>query len=192
MIQALRDIRPAMIGLGKLLAYQEGWHTYFDPSTKGLIRSFAAVIWSIPIYLLFHFSANHFLAGLPAEQAQNVDPLTPLDGIITYVRIWFVFPIVAYLTSRLLGLSANVIPWITVHNWTVFALLHFTGSVWVLHTAGLIDTTALMVFNGMFYSVFRLFVHYRVAEGTLGCHWSTAIAAAGIPLAIDWLLIQLI
>lgn len=185
------DIKPAVIGFGKLMAYQERWQDYFDVSRAGVIRSFLAAIWSLPIFILYYFSVNYFLSGLPPTDGEAVATLGLLDGLLTFVRIWVAFPIVAYLTVRVLSLDGLFGAWLSVHNWTVFILLHLTGFMWVLHTAGLLDASGILVFNAVIYPALRLFVHYRVAEGALGCHWSTALAAAGIPLVADWLLIQL-
>ncbi|WP_019959955.1 hypothetical protein [Woodsholea maritima] len=189
---SLRDIKPALIGFGKLMAYQDGWRDYFDVSTAGVLRSFSAAIWSLPIFILYYFCVNYFLSGLAPVDGEPIATLGLLDGVLTFVRIWVAFPIIAFVTVRILGLEALLGPWLSVHNWTVFILLHFTGFVWLIYAAGLIDENGVLIFNGFFYPVVRLFVHYRVAEGALGCHWTTALAAAGIPLVADWLLIQLI
>lgn len=186
MIALLREAVAAMTGLGKLIAFRDDWRQHFDISADGVWRSFAAVLLSIPGYVLFVFAANYLVASVPDAPAGA--GFNALEAIATFARIWFVFPIVAAGVAILLNLKHHFAGWLVLHNWTVLALLHISVLFYVLYAAGLADRAALSLLL-QFYFMLRLFVHWRVACAALQTGVATGAAAAAIPILVDAVLI---
>jgi len=188
MIALIRDARAAMGGLFGLLAFKEDWRAGFDVSSQGVARSFAAAILALPAFILFVLSANYFVAAQP--EAPETARYTPLEAVLSYARIWLVFPLVAALLTWVMGETKRFAAWLVVHNWAVFALLHLAALIYVLYPAGLSDLNALALFS-QFYFFIRLFVHWRVAWGALDRGPAMGAVAAAIPVLADFLLINL-
>ena len=130
-------------------------------------------------------SANHVLASLPDGAGAQIS-LT--DAIGQYVRIWLLFPVIAFVVVKVLGLKTGFSAWVVVHNWAVFALLPVQALLWLLAAAGIANAQMLGLLLAL-YQIIRLGVHWRVAAGALGLHWGLAAGAACIPLVIDALIV---
>jgi hypothetical protein len=183
--EMIADIRSGTRGIWAMLAFKEGWRQHFDVSVDGFIRSFMAVIYALPAFILLMVSANHVLAELPGGAGAQIS-LT--DAIGQYARIWLLFPVIAYLVVKLLGLKGGFSAWVVVHNWAVFVLLHVQALFWLLAAAGIANAEALGLLLAL-YQILRLMVHWRVAAGALDLHWGLAAGAACIPLVIDALIV---
>lgn len=181
----IADIRSGTRGIWEMLAFREGWRQHFDVSADGFLRSFLAVLYALPAFILLMISANHVLAELPGgAQAQ----ISLADAMGQYARIWLLFPVIAFVVVKVLGLRTGFSAWVMVHNWAVFVLLHVQALFWLLAAAGIANAEALGLLLAL-YQVIRLGVHWRVAAGTLGLHWGLAAGAACIPLVIDALIV---
>lgn len=179
-------VRDATAGWGavwRLLAFREGWREGFDVSAAGVVRSFAAVILCAPAFVFLNLAAARFIAAHP-DLVGDTAPPGVLEAALQYLRLWIVFPLGAYLAARLMGLTAGFAPWLVVHNWTVFVLIHVQVVIWALYAAGIGGPELLASLMGV-YALARLFVHWRVAAGALGLPAGRAALAASIPLLLD-------
>lgn len=182
---ALAEIRAGVTGIYAMLAFQPGWQRHFDVSVDGFVNSFKAALYALPAFILIMLSANHFLAG----EANAADARVGLwEAVLQYARIWLVFPVLAYVIVKLLGLKTGFSAWVVVHNWAVFVLLHVQALIWALNAAGIANAQVLATLIA-FYQIARLFVHWRVAAGTLDMPWGLAAGVACIPLVVDALLV---
>jgi hypothetical protein len=187
-ISAVRDLVYGVRGVFRMLGFRSGWQSDFDVSSTGILRSFAGVVFALPAFMLLILSVNHYTAGQP--QLDNAG-IGLLEALLIWVRYWLLFPIIAAVVCRVLGLSSRFGAWLVVHNWTVVVLIHVQAFFWLLHTAGLADQRALASLMQL-YLLGRLFVHWRVATASLGVSTMQGAAAAGIPLVVDWILLRLI
>lgn len=185
MIALVGEARSALVGLGKLLSFKEGWRSHFNITPHGVARSFGAVLLALPAFALFVLAANYFVA---ANAPGGGTAYGPLEAILAYVRIWGVFPIVASGVAIMLGLTGRYAAWLVIHNWAVFALLHVTALFFVLYAAGLANA-ALLAMLLQFYQAGRLVVHWRIACAALQVGPIPGAAAAGIPILADMVLI---
>ena len=179
------DLGAALSGIWKIVTFKEGWREDFDISASGAARSFAAALIGIPVFVLFVLGANYTAAafnGPPEAQ------YTLIEAALAYARIWLVFPFAAAGAAILLGLKHHYTSWLIVHNWAVLALLTVATVPYILFAAGL-SSPALLALFAQLYFLARLFVHWRIACVTLEVGPATGAAAAGIPVAIDFLLI---
>ncbi|MGP1274705.1 MAG: hypothetical protein ACQRW7_04730 [Caulobacterales bacterium] len=179
------DIRSGFRGIFALLAFKPDWRQHFDVSVDGFARSFLAALYALPAFILLMLAANHVLAGLPGGDTAQV---SVLEAFGQYARIWLLFPVIAFIVVKALGLKTGFSAWIVVHNWAVFVLLHVQAFIWLMAAAGLANAELLGLLLA-FYQVIRLFVHWRVAAGALGLHWGLAAGAACIPLVVDALIV---
>lgn len=188
MIRALEDAKAGVRGVFALLAFRDGWRSHFDVSAEGVTRSFAGVVLALPAYVFLIVSANHFVAENPDLVSADAS-VTLLSAAISWARFWLLFPILAAGMVWLLGAKDRYAPWLVVHNWTVFVLVHVQALIWALYGAGLADPAALAALVSL-YQFLRLFIHWRVAHGALGLPPGLAAAAAGVPLVIDWMILS--
>lgn len=185
MIALLNEARSALTGLYKLFSFQAGWRSHFDISPDGVARSFGAVLLALPAFALFVLAANYYVAANAPDAGLGYGPL---EALVSYLRIWGVFPFVAAGVTIVLGLTGRYAAWLVIHNWAVFALLHVTALFFVLYAAGLADPALLAVLL-QFYRFGRLVVHWRIACAALQVGPVTGAAAAGIPILADMVLI---
>ncbi|WP_439633458.1 hypothetical protein [Glycocaulis sp.] len=179
------DIQSGTRGIWAMLAFKEDWRQHFDVSVDGFVRSFMAVLYALPAFILLIISANHVLPEFSGNPGAQVS----LAGALgQYARIWLLFPVIAFMVVNVLGLKGGFSAWVVVHNWAVFVLLHVQALFWLLAAAGIANAQALGLMLAL-YQILRLMVHWRVAAGTLGLHWGLAAGAACIPLVIDALIV---
>lgn len=170
-------------GVFALLSFRKGWRGFFDPSMNGALRSFAGVALAFPAFWFMVSSANFFMAENPVPSGA-VDMVGVGERLLIWARLWLLFPVAAWGICRLMGLADRFWAWLTVHNWTVFVLIHVQALFWALYMAGLADPASLGAVLTV-YQLARLFVHWRVAQGALGLPPGLAAAAAGVPLIAD-------
>ena len=183
----IAEARRNLAGVYAMLAFKPGWRDHFDVGADGMIRSFSAALVALPAFALLAAASNHFLAHNP-DLAGEATGLTLTGAALQYARIWLLFPPVALIVTLVLGLKTGLFAWITVHNWTVTALLALQALIWTLYAAGLAGIEALSVMLAL-YQVVRLAVHWRVAHGALGLPWGMSAGAACIPLVVDALIV---
>ncbi|MGJ3232132.1 MAG: hypothetical protein ACFE0P_10065 [Oceanicaulis sp.] len=179
----LSEARLGVRGVFALLAFRKNWRAYFDPSAAGALRSFIGVVLAFPAFWFMISAANHFIAENPGA-GEAADPVTVAERLLIWVRFWVLFPVTAWIVCALMDLRGGFYAWLTVHNWTVFVLVHIQALIWALHLAGLGDPESLGALLTL-YALARLFVHWRVAQGSLGLPPGLSAAAAGVPLIAD-------
>lgn len=170
-------------GVFAMLAFRKEWRAFFNPSAEGALRSFAGVLLAFPAFWFMVASANFFMTENPAVDGA-VDMVGVGERLLIWLRLWLLFPVIAWVICRLMGLTDRFYAWLAVHNWTVFVLVHIQALFWALYMAGLADPASLGAIL-TFYQVARLFVHWRVAQGALGLPPGLAAAVAGVPLIAD-------
>lgn len=181
----IADIRSGVRGIWDMLAFKGGWRSHFDVSVDGFTRSFLAILYALPAFILLMMSANHVLASLPGGADAQIGFA---DAIGQYARIWLLFPVIAFVVVKVLGLKTGFSAWVVVHNWAVFVLLYVQALFWLLAAAGIANPEMLGLLLAL-YQIIRLGVHWRVAAGALDLHWGLAAGAACIPLVIDALIV---
>lgn len=185
MRRALAEIRAGVAGTYALVAFKPDWQRHFDVSVDGFIGSFKAALYALPAFILLMLSANHYLAGEANAPAAKI---SLGEAALQYARIWLIFPVLAFVIVKLLGLKTGFSAWVVVHNWAVFVLLHVQALIWALNAAGIANAQVLATLIA-FYQIARLFVHWRVAAGALGLPWGLAAGVACIPLVVDALIV---
>lgn len=183
MIQIILDARNGLVGMVRLLTFQEDWKSCFDISAQGVARSFGAVLLTLPLYI-FIIAAGQYTGLSMAEPGYVVEPINIWVSSLSFLRIWFVFPILAIVITIILNVRHRFAAWLVVHNWAVLFLVLFQTAMFAIFTSGLTNVAGLG-FLFMIYRFGRLYVHWRVAHGTLDLPPFQTVAAAGIPVMAD-------
>ncbi len=190
MRRMLADANLRVSGLFAMLAFRPGWRGRFDITPLGVGRSFNGVILALPAFYLMIAGVNAVVSANPAVYGEDAGAGFG-DAAIAWLRIWGLFPVVAFFTVTVMGIRERLGAWVAVHNWAVFVLLHVQALIWALYLAGLANAAALQGLLGL-YGLIRYYVHWRVAHGALGLPPVMAAAAAGIPLVAEAILLALL
>ena len=181
-------MRSGVAGVFALLTFRPDWRKHFDVSAEGVARSFSGVILALPAFFFLIVGVNYFYAENAAAYTADMR-FTLVDAVISWARYWLLFPVVAAGVVMVMGLKDRFASWLVVHNWTVFVLVHVQALLLALYPAGLADPGAIGQAMTL-YSLLRLFIHWRVAQGAMGLPPIMAAAAASIPLIIDRLILS--
>lgn len=189
-LSLLNEARLGVRGVFALLGFRPGWRAAFNVSRDGIARSFIGLVAALPAFW-FMIEAVNFYAAENPDLSSAETFVTPGEAVVTWLRFWVLFPVVAWLVCLMMDLKDRFAAWLVVHNWTVFVLVHVQALFWALYMAGLADPASLGALLGV-YQFARLLVHWRVAQGALGLPPGLAAAAAGVPLIADLLLLRLL
>jgi hypothetical protein len=189
MIRLIAEAWGGLIAITRAIAFREDWHEPLNLSAAGLVRSFSAVLFTLPV---FWFTLQGAMR-LSAELAPDADITYAFsDFAADMVRIWLVFPILAALLVRLAGVKQRYVHWLVLHNWAVLFLFLSQGLVFVFYLSGLANAETTAFIYTFAYLFFRFFLHARVAVVALGLPAGRGIALGLIPVFTDFMLIQLI
>lgn len=172
--EALRSI----VGAARLARLDPAARNYFDLSVEGFWRSFGAMLYVAPLYLIF----IHLPGMRPSLHAAEPFLGYPLE-IANYVLRWASFPFVLYWLARPLGLAQGYAAYFVAYNWSQVVQIGF-----FLPFAALV---ALDILPGplgrgvMTFIVVATFAYQlAVARTMLGIAWYFAF---GI-VCLDWVL----
>ncbi len=104
-------IARALYAAWRLLSLDKSGLSFLEVSGKGVLRSFAALLFALPLYLL----SLYLVTRSPGAGAITSSPLSLL--LTGYALGWLVFAFFAFQISRLIGLEARYMRFITVYNW---------------------------------------------------------------------------
>ena len=107
-------IADAARGLSAAVAFARGdarGMDLLDLSVEGFWRSFQAVFWLIPLHVLLLFVLERTSPDAGATIAWTVE-------IVSLFARFALFPLVALLLTRLMGLTARFVPLVTASNWS--------------------------------------------------------------------------
>ena len=179
MIRFISDTWGGLKGVARALSFREDWTETLDLSASGLVRSFAAAVISLPVLIFI-------LMGYERLNIDNVEDyeggLSALDILWAFAKVWFVFPILAFVLTRISGSGNRIVHWIVLHNWAVVFLLLIQAFPLTLYLAGLSSAAGVAFSIGVLYEGFRYFVHFRVANVALGLPLLWTIPIAMIPV----------
>jgi len=179
MIRLLNDAWQGIRAIGRVLSFREDWAEPLDLSASGLVRSFSAAIISLPILIFILLGFER----LNIDNIENYEPsLTAMDVLGIFARVWFVFPFLAMILTRLSGTGHRIVHWIVLHNWAVVFLLIMQAVPIALYLIGLSSAASVAFSIGVMYEIFRYFMHFRVAQLALGLPLLWTIPIAMIPV----------
>lgn len=134
------EIVRSLTGAWELFLDRPGAMRFFDVSIDGFWRSFAAIVFVVPTYVLAVLADNQMsLAadpGLPPESGVGFI----LHNGIGLLIDWIALPLILALLARPLGIGRHYAEFIVARNWcAVIASLPF-GVIGLLIVGGLVGT----------------------------------------------------
>lgn len=163
----------------RLLLRDPGAWDELDVSTEGFFRSFGAIALLFPLNILSDLFAMRL-----SEARPDVETTIPLEhgygaGEVIFSTLalcieWLLFPVVAYLLLRLLGLTERFVSYVVVHNWARVIIELFNLPAIVLFSAGLASVSLaldlLLVSLGV-----SLYFRVQIARSALDAGWGLAV-----------------
>ncbi|WP_420430965.1 hypothetical protein [Hyphobacterium sp.] len=189
MIRLVAEAWGGLIAVTRAIAFRDDWQAPLNLSAAGLIRSFSAALFTLPIFWFTLQGAMRLSADLAPDASITYDAG---DFLADMGRIWLAFPLIAALLVRLAGVKHRYVHWLVLHNWAVLFLFAFQGLIFVLFLAGLANAETTAFIYTFAYLFFRFFLHARIAMVALDLPAGRGIALGLIPVFADFMLIQLL
>jgi len=160
----------------------------FDLTADGFFRSFIAILFVMPLNILFDLFAIRLSQaraagdGVAAEAGSYGTP-EMVFSTVTLVIEWMIFPLVALYLLRYLGLQQRYAQYVIAHNWgrIVTELLNLPAIV--LFSVGLISNEAA-TYCLFFTLVMTLYYRFYIAQTALEVGWSLAMALSILQLLL--------
>ncbi|WP_421792824.1 hypothetical protein [Hyphobacterium sp.] len=172
-----------------VFSLREGWENQLNVSATGFVRSFGAALISLPLLVFIIFGFERFYVEAITDYEST---LTLSQIALQFVQTWLVFPVIAYILTRLTGTGPRFVPWVVLHNWSVVFLLLLLGFLISLYLAGLSSIASTGFSIAFIYEGIRYYLYFRVAQVTLGLPLLWTIPMAAIPIVANRALAMLI
>ncbi|BDW98680.1 hypothetical protein [Maricaulis maris] len=166
-----------MQGALRLMTFRSGGEAMFDVSVRGFWRSFAAVLFALPLAILVLLEREHL----------NL-PINGLQYFLIYFGTWISFPIAAAVSVAIIGARHRYLAWVILHNWGVVWLYAIITAIWSLQVAGIINAE-FRDFLFFIYGYLRILVHWRIAYVTLGVPTITSAFTAAVPALVSYIVL---
>lgn len=153
-----------------------------DVTTDGFFRSFGAVFLILPLNIM----SDLFALQLAQERPGLRDGMRDGDGYgvgemafstLALGLEWVLFPVVAFLLLRLLGLTDSFVRYVVAHNWGRVVIELFSLPAILLYASGLVSGSValdlLLVALG-----FSLYYRMQIARSALEVGWVLALGIA--------------
>jgi len=190
MIRLLVEAGLGLRSVTRAMMFREDWSDGLNLTTGGLVRSFVAVLLSLPVFWLVLTGSYRLVSEL---SDLPVPPYTSADFIIDQLRIWLVFPILAVLLTRLAGIPQRFVHWVILHNWAVLFLFLVQAGIIVFYLAGLLSASMALDAIRLFYLIIvRAIVHISVAFVALQQRNVRGVTLAFIPVMVDLILMEVL
>ena len=162
---SLAETLRALNGAWRLLRNEPDALRYFDTSTEGFWRSFAAIVFIFPAYLLTALADRQAMVGDPTIDAGN-DALFWVAKIVSLGLDWVSLPILLAALAGFLDMKRQYPVYIVVRNWaTVLMMLPF-AAISILNILGLVSVE-VMLLPSLAALGFTLWFGYVIARRTL-------------------------
>lgn len=109
-------VRHSLIAAARVASFDKAAIDDFDNSYTGFFLSFAAMIVSVPLYLLQTAAVRFVMAGA-GNVVPPVEPGTIVLDLFYFAMAWLAFPLVMIAIAPLINARPRYVPFIIVHNW---------------------------------------------------------------------------
>jgi hypothetical protein len=181
------DARRSLVGAWRLFLNRREGLRDFDVTVEGFWRSFGAVVFVAPIFVLGVLADERRALDAAGATGAVPEPAHLIEQTLALGIDWIALPIVLFLAAGPLGITRTYAGYIVVRNWSaVIAALPF-GIVALLGLTGVIgdQLSAVLILAAL---VVVLRYNYIVARAALGASVGFAIGL----VAFDFLLSLLI
>jgi len=154
-----------------------------DTSLEGFWRSFAAVIFLLPLAFLAMMSQAK-LVGVSAEAPEAAAEFGFVAGSFAVLFDWFTFPLIFAVVARMFGLGGRYVPFIVSRNWASLIIGAMVAVVHVLHLVGVIPSVAAPYLMLAVIAVALRF-SYVIARTALAVSMGMALPIVALDLVIS-------
>ncbi len=153
-----------------------------DVSTDGFFRSFSAILLILPLNIMSDLFALRLAQDRPGlrDGMRGADGYGVGDMAFSTLALgleWVLFPVLAFLLLRLLGLTGSFVRYVVAHNWGRVVIELFSLPAIVLFASGLVSASValdlLLVALG-----FSLYYRMQIARSALEIGWVLALGIA--------------
>ncbi|TCT08796.1 hypothetical protein EDC22_108109 [Tepidamorphus gemmatus] len=163
----------------------------FDTSFRGFWQSFLAIVFVLPIYVLFVGAERRMILSDQPADLPFGDVAFALWRLIALVIDWIAFPLLMAVLARPLGIAGRYVRLIVAFNWggPIVAALMAVPAV-LLSYAGIGEAGASMLLLVALAALIRF--RLITARAALDCGFGMAAALVAIELLLSLVLGQLI
>jgi hypothetical protein len=178
------EIIAALVGSWKIARQDPTALAGFEFSAEAFWRSFAAIIFAIPFYLVF-ITSEWRLIGDAGVVIDNTLPGYAAIELLSYVAFWVLYPLVMILVCRTFSLTGAFAPYITVYNWSSLLVMVLLAPPYVLFSFGLAsgETAAFLILIAF---VTALLYRWQVALTVFATTPSIAAAIVAVELVLGF------
>ncbi len=154
---------------------------FFDLSADSFWRSFGAIIYILPVYVVLVLSQRRLLLdATESPEAVSGMGLLVLEAVILGLD-WIAYPLAMYFLVRMFDLGGRYASYIIVYNWSTLLVVLAMTPPFMLFVMGLLPLDAVVFLN--FVTILAvLWYRWVIASDVLG---APGITAAGF-VALDF------
>jgi hypothetical protein len=162
---SLAETLRALTGAWRLLRNEPDALRYFDTSAEGFWRSFAAIVFIFPAYLLTALADRQAMLADPTIAAGN-DGLYWIAKIVSLGLDWVSLPILLAALAGFLDMKRQYPVYIVVRNWATVLMMVPFAAISLLDLFGVVPVE-VMLLPSLAALGFTLWFGYLIARRTL-------------------------
>ncbi len=178
------EIIAALVGCWKIARQDPTALTGFEFSADAFWRSFAAIVFTIPFYLVF-ITAEWRMIGEAGVIVDNTLAGFAAIELLSYASYWVLYPLAMIFACRYFGLTGAFAPYITVYNWASVLVMVLLAPAYVLYSFGLAtaETASFLILIAF---VTALLYRWQIALTVFATTPSIAAAIVGVELVLGF------
>lgn len=182
---SLAEARRTLEGSIALARRDPDASSYFDLSADSFWRSFGAIVFIAPLYLVFVAAEARMLAESDAPAAAAAPSGLGLftAELLTLGIGWFAYPLAMYFVTRLFGLGNRFVAYVIVYNWSSILVTLVVAPPFLLYALGLVPLEGAILLNLVTF-VAAIVYRWMIATEVLGAPGITAAGFVALDVAL--------
>lgn len=178
------EIIAALVGAWKIAQRDPTALSGFEFSADAFWRSFAAIIFAIPFYLVFITAEWRMIAEAGVVVTNSLPGYTAIE-LLSYAAFWVLYPITMIFICRTFSLTEAFAPYITVYNWSSVLVVALIAPPYVLYSFGL-ASSEVATFLILIAFIVALLYRWQVALTVFATTPSIAAAIVAVELILGF------
>ena len=159
---------------------------FFDLSADAFWRSFAVVLFLVPLYFIVSAAETRMLFEM-RDQITGTPPgysVLLISNLVTLGIEWFAYPIAILFIAPLFSVGQRVSPYIIVYNWSSLTISLVMVPNFVLYLIGVFPIAMAVLVNfGLVLAV--VWYRFLLAREVLGAPIGTAIGFVALDVVLS-------
>lgn len=162
---------------------------YFDLSADSFWRSFGAILFIAPLYLIFVMAEARMLEESDAPAAAMAPSGIGLLSaeFLTLGIGWIAYPLAMYVATRTFGLGHRFVPYVIVYNWSSLFVTLVIAPPFLLYALGLLPLGGAILLNLVTF-IAAVIYRWMIATEVLGAPGPTAAGFVALDVALGLLI----